>query len=290
MHFNTEWRPYLALLLGVSAIGFSGIFVSWANAPGTVTGFYRVAIATAVLFIPFWRKQRAIRPLPRRAVILALLGGLFFAGDLAFWNSGILISGPTIPTLMGNTAPIWVGLGTMLLFRQRLERPFWLGLGIALLGVVIMVGVDVNNNVGLGSLFGLMAGLFYGAYFLVMQRSREQLDAITSFWFAAFISTITLFLVSLLLHQPLGGYSAQTYLNFLALGLVVQITGQLAINYALGYLPAALVSPTLLGQPVLTAVFSAILLGERFTGLQLWGGTAVLLGVFIVHRAYVRTG
>jgi drug/metabolite transporter (DMT)-like permease len=72
------------------------------------------------------------------------------------------------------------------------------------------------------------------------------------------------------------------------MGLIVQIIGQLAINYALGYLPASLVAPTMLGQPVLTAVLAGPLLHEYLSGTQVVGGIAVLLGVYIVHRSRIK--
>lgn len=286
-------RAYLALGLGVIGLGFSGIFVSWANAPGAVTGFYRMLIATVVIAPWFWNgrerreeqaKGEGKRPW-RRAALMAVLGGFFFAGDMFFWNTGVLISGPTNPTLMGNTAPLWVGLGAMIFFRERLNRSFWLGLGLALSGTAVVLGLDALNDVGLGTFFGLLAGIFYGAYYLVIQRSRQLLDTLTTFWLAVASSTLFLLLGALLLKQPLTGYSAVTYLNFLALALIVQVGGQLAINYALGYLPASIVSPTMLGQPVLTGLFAIPLLGQPLTPGQIGGGLAVLTGVYIVHRS-----
>jgi drug/metabolite transporter (DMT)-like permease len=287
---HSNVRPYLALTIGVLALGASGIFVSLANAPGTVTGFYRVGIATAVLAIPFWQRRQIIGRVSQRAIIMAVLGGLFFAADLAFWNTGVLISGPTTPTFMGNTAPIWVGLGAILFFGEKLPRNFWLGLAVAMLGVGILMGIDALNEVGLGTFFGLLAGIFYGAYFLVMQRSRREMDAMTSFWLSVVAASVLLLAASLLTGQPLTGYSPVTYFNFLALGLLVQVVGQLAINYALGDLPASVVSPTLLAQPVLTAVISGVWLGETFTLLQLAGGAAVLTGVYVVHRSRIKKG
>jgi drug/metabolite transporter (DMT)-like permease len=93
---------------------------------------------------------------------------------------------------------------------------------------------------------------------------------------------------SFLLGQPLTGYSTTTYLNFLALGLVVQLGGQFAFSYALGYLPASVVSPAGLGQPLVTALLAWPLLGERVTALQALGGLAVLAGVYMVHRSRHR--
>ena len=282
---NPHARAYLALAVGLLGIGLSGIFVSWANAPGAVNGFYRMAIAVSVLTPLFTRGLRRRGALPRRELLIAIAGGAFFAADLIFWNTGVLLSGATNPTLMGNTAPLWVGLGALLFFRERLTRRFWLGLLLALSGAAIVLGQDALNDVGLGTFFGLLAGIFYGGYFLVTQRSRRALDTLTSFWLAGASATLLLLLFALVLGQPLTGYTTATYLNFLALGLVVQVGGQLAINYALGYLPASLVAPTMLGQPVLTALFAIPLLGETLSPWQVVGGIAVLAGVYTVHQS-----
>jgi drug/metabolite transporter (DMT)-like permease len=278
-------KAYIVLGLSLIGLGFSGIFVRLANAPGAVAGFYRVAIAAAVLFIPFIRDVRQGGRPGRREVLIALSAGLLFAGDLFFWNTGILISGATNPTLMGNTAPIWVGLGAILFFHERPGRLFWVGLLVAMAGAAIILGVDALNDVGLGTFFGILSGMFYGAYFLVVQRSRQQLNTLTSFWLSVAGSIIGLALMARLLNQPLTGYSTYTYLNLIGLGLFVQVGGQMGVAYALGYLPASLVSPTLLLQPVLTGLLAVPILGEALSLVQIVGGAAVLLGIFIVHRS-----
>ena len=149
--------------------------------------------------------------------------------------------------------------------------------------------MDVHNAVGLGSLFGLFAGLFYGAYYIATQRSRQHLDALSAFWLSGLSSMVLLFIAALLLDQRLVGYSATTYLDFLALGLIVQVGGQLAIGYALGYLPASVVSPTVLLQAVITAMLAIPLLGESLSFLQTVGGIAVLIGIYTGHRGRAST-
>ena len=283
----SRFPAYLALGVGILSLGFSAIFVRWANAPGIVTSFYRMAIATALLAWPFYRRVKAKGSLSRRGLRFAVLGGLFFAADLALWATGVVLSGATNPTLLANTAPLWVGLGTLVLFRKRLKAMFWAGLLLAMTGAVVILGLDRLRAVsfGMGTLFGLLAGIFYGGYFLITQRGRETLDSITYFWPAAVSSTLGLLILSLALHQSLTGYPAFAYLNFLALGLVPQVFGYLAINYALGYLPAAIVAPTMLGQPVVTAILAGPLLGEVLSLWQVLGGLAVLAGVYVVHRS-----
>ncbi|RMG89116.1 MAG: DMT family transporter [Chloroflexi bacterium] len=282
------WRAYVILAAGIFGIGLSGIFVRLANVPGAVNGFYRMGIATAVLTPIFWQQRRKNPKLPRKESLIALLAGLFFAADLTFWNTGILISGATNPTLMANTAPVWVGLGAMFFFREKLNRQFWLGLGVALAGTAVILGLDALNNVGLGTFFGWLASLFYGGYFLLTQRNRQKLDALSAFWLSAASATFALLIIALIMRQPLTGYTPTTYLYLVALGVFVQALGQLSLTYALGHLPASIVSASALGQPVLTAIFAVPLLGETLTTGQIAGGLAVVFGVFNVHLSRAR--
>jgi len=278
---------YLALGIAILSLSLSAIFVRWANAPGVVTGFYRMAIPVILLAWPFFRHIKTKGGLPQQGLQVAALGGLFFAGDLALWATGVVLSGATNPTLLANTAPLWVGLGAFLFFRERLNRRFWAGLSLAMAGAVVILGLDSlrANSFGVGTLLGLLSGLFYGGYFLVTQRGRETLDSLTYFWPAAVSSTVALLILAAVLHQPLTGYSFFTFLNFLALGVVSQSFGYLALNYALGYLPASVVAPTMLGQPVVTAILARPLLGETLSLWQVLGGLAVLTGIYAVHSS-----
>ena len=284
---NPQLLAYLALGIGSLNIGFSAIFVRWAHAPGAVAGFYRVAIAALLMTWPFSRRVKARGRLPRRGIRFALLGGLFFAADLGFWATGVVLSGATNPTLLANTAPLWVGLGALVIFREKLTATFWVGVLVAMCGAALILGLDALRaaSFGLGSLFGLLSGIFYGGYFLITQRGRETLDPLTYFWPAALSSALSLLLVCLALRQPLTGYPLRTYVIFLGMGLVNQVLGYLCINYALGHLPASRVAPTMLGQPVFTALLAWALLGEALVGWQVMGGAAVLVGVYTVHRS-----
>lgn len=278
---------YGALAVGALTLGFSPIFVRWANAPGLVSGFYRMGIASLILLLPFLREQRNGRQALRGAVWPAIWAGLFFAGDLAAWMNGVMLAGVNNPTLLSNTAPMWVGLGAILFLGEKLKPLFWGGLGLAFAGAGVILGKDLSTaaEIGRGSLFGLLSGAFYGGYFLFMQRARQKLNSLSSFWIAAATSAITLLAASIGFGLPLSGYPQTTYMAFLAMGVVTQAIGYMAITFALGRLPASIVSPTLLLQPVLSAMLAWPLLGETVSAVQAAGGTAVLVGVYLVHRS-----
>lgn len=240
-----------------------------------------MAIAALVFGLPFLRRAGRLR---WSEVRFALLGGALFGADLAAWATGVTLSNAVDPTLLANTAPIWVGIGAMLFFRERMRLGFWIGLALATLGAGLVIGVSARGAT-LGALLGLLAGVFYAGYFLVTQRGRQQLDTLSYFWLYSASSAVLLLLLAIVTGSPLTGYPPRSYAVFLLMGVVTQMIGYFSISYALGVLPASVVSPTLLGQPVVTAALAGPLLGELLGSQQLIGGAAVMLGVFVVHRS-----
>lgn len=284
-------RVYLALALGIVCIALSAIFTRVAGVPGTVSAFYRVAIAAVILAVPFGapiahRRAAAVS----RVWWLAAASGVFFALDLALWNTSLFQTSAANATLLANDAPIVVGLGSLVIFHAKLRLPYWAGLVLGLLGMTIIVGGDMfsGSHLGAGDTLALTAGIAYAGYLLSMQRIRAQLDTLSSLWIPGVTGAILLLVFNLVTHEPLFGFPLHSYLALLALGIISQVVGWLAINYALGHLPAAIVSATLLGQPVLTAVFAVMFLGEALSPGQLLGGLVALAGIYLVNRGYVR--
>jgi drug/metabolite transporter (DMT)-like permease len=285
-------RAYAALALGVFMFGLGAILVKWANAPGCATAFFRMGIAAVLVALPFsLHVRKAARPLPGRGVLFAVLGGVSLATDLWLWATGVVMSGATVPTLMANTAPLWVGLASVALLKRRMPGLFWLGLAVALAGAVIVLaaGFSRGSVFGTGTVLGLVAAFFYAGYHLATERGRAHISTLSYFWIATASGAAFLLAVCLITRTPLWGYSTSTYLLFLALAVLVQIVGWMSVSYVLGHLPASVVSPTLLGQPVVTALLAVPLLGERFSARQVVGGIAVLAGVLIVHRSRVTS-
>lgn len=282
---------YSALALGILTLGFSPVLLRWAGAPGLVSSFYRMSIAALIVAYPFLSRLRSGKSrLTKSGIGYALLGGFFFAMDLSLWSTGVMLSGATIPTLMSNAAPIFVGIGAWLFFRERQSRQFWIGIAVALVGSVLILREDlgVSPDVGMGTILGLLSALFYGSYYLATQGGRAVLDTVSYFWITVASAAIVLLIANLLFQHPLIGYSQEVYLSFFVMGLIIQVVGWLVINFAQGYLPASIVAPTLLLQPVVTALLASPLLGEKLTSWHLLGGGAVLIGIFLVHLSRLK--
>src|SRR5690606_25051928 len=82
-----------------------------------------------------------------------------------------------------------------------------------------------------------------------------------------------------LLPQRLYGCSIVAGLAFIS-----HAGGQVALAYALAYLPAAFSSLTLLLQPVVAAILAWWILAEAVTPLQMVGGIIVLIGILVARR------
>jgi drug/metabolite transporter (DMT)-like permease len=274
--------------MGIICLSFSAMFGKWANAPGPVIGFYRIGLATIILLPVFiYRKYKYDVKFPMVILLFPILGGIFTALDHGTWNSSLRYTSAANATLLGNTAPLWVALFAWLVFRQKLRGLFWVGLAFALTGAVIVLGSDFirHPSIGLGDMLALAAGVFYAGYFLVTERGRKKLDTLSYVWLVDLIAAFCLLLISLGMKMPLTGYPTQTYLAFLGAALVSQVGGYLSIGYALGHLSASIVSPTLIGQPVVTALLAIPLLGEALRTEQWVGGLVVLVGIYLVHRS-----
>ena len=279
--------PYLAIAFGVFALGCSAIFVRWANAPGPVTAVYRMGIASLVL-LPLALRRGGRKPWPRRGMVLAVLGGASLAVDMALWSTAVYMTKAANATLFANTAPLWVALAGMALFGERLPRLFWGGLAITLSGGALVAGSDflVHPTLGWGDVLSLLAGVFYAGYYLCTQFGRRYLDSARYVWLAGAASAVCLLIICLVAGLRLTGYPLQSYLAFAGAALVTQAAGYLAVGYALGHLPASLVSPTMTGQPVVTALLAIPLLGETLTPVQWLGGAVVITGIYLINRAH----
>src|SRR5512138_1521754 len=144
-HHHGHGRAYTALALGVFAIGWSALFVRWSAVPGWTSAFWRMALAQLV-FVPWalaWRPSRA-------AVRDAVIAGVFFAADLALFNSAVMMSSAANATLLGTNAPIFVALGAWLLYRDRPSPVFWIGFALSFTGMVAIVGLDIVRHPRLG--------------------------------------------------------------------------------------------------------------------------------------------
>lgn len=283
--FTPAARANVILVLSVFSFGFTAIFARWAVAPGLVVAAGRVAVATVVLAVPYFRQpaeSRRLAPAQRRRLLFS--AGMF-AVSLAVFHVALDFSTAANVTFLGTITPFWVGLLTLFVLRKALPRLFWPGLGVAAAGAALIVlGSGGLEGVRSGDLIMMVGTLFWAVYLVITEEARASVPALAWVWPVLALSALLLIGAALLLGVPLLGYGPQTVLALLASGVFSQALGFLGFNYALASVPAARASVTNMLKPVITAIAAALLLDEAFGGWRLVGGCLVMIGVYLVNR------
>lgn len=281
---NQSWVHFSLLFFGILCISWSAILVKLANISGFGSGFYRLLFGT-IGIIPIWIYFK--KPIKdKKGVKIAILCGILFGLDIAAWNSSIVISKASISTLLANLAPVWVGIGAMVIMKEKPKRVFWTGTIISMIGVAIIIGINevIGARLNLGNLLAIIASMFYGAYLITVRKGRNALDTFSFTTISMVSSTVVLGLICLFTATPLWGFSITTWLTLGTLGLVPQLLGWLAINQSLGHIHPTVASVSLLSQSVFTAIFSVFVLNESLTFHEIGGALIVLGGIYLVIR------
>ena len=275
---------FAALLAGVVSISWSAIFVRWTNMPGVASAFYRVLIASIVLWAILLMRRGGHFRIPVRLIPLSSLAGIFFAADIGFYNVAVLHTSAGSATFLGNNAPIVVGLATWFLTRKLPSFRFWVALAIALVGACLIVSIDWRHMRSSSSadLMAVVASICFAFYLLTTERLRADSDTATIVALSTTASTVALLVFALCGHTSLAVPGLQSLLAVAGLGLICQMTGYFCLTYALGHVPATVSSIVLLAVAPLTALLAFIFFGEAMTTLQILGGGLILAAVWII--------
>jgi drug/metabolite transporter (DMT)-like permease len=294
---KTRLLSYLALGVGVIALSMSGIFTRWSQAPGIVTVSMRMLLASLVL-TPLAVRARIhariragaqaetrIPFMSKKVLLLGLLGGFCMALDIGTWSTAVTMTRIANATLLNNIAPLWVVLFAVAFWGERPKGWFWVGLGLTMSGAVIVLGDNIFSNPQLtaGDLLGLVSSLFWASYFLATSVGRRHMDALTYIWMVTLSGGLMIFALVGILGLPVVGYPLSTYLAIMGAAFFTQICGHFLLTYALGHLPAAVVSPTMILAPVMTSLLAIPLANEPLNLWQTLGGMAVLGGILLVN-------
>jgi drug/metabolite transporter (DMT)-like permease len=277
---------YAALAVSVLSIAWSAIFVRWAHMPGIASAFYRLLFAALAIW-PFLLFSGKRTQLTRPVVRTALLGGIFFAGDVGLYNVAVLHTSAGNATFLGNNAPVFVGLISWALYRKMPARQFWTALAIAFSGALLIVAIDRRSfsPASMGDALAIAASLCFALFLVVTERLRGAGDAAMLVALSASGSAATLFVAAVLFHVSLAIPSLTSLAALFGLALICQVAGYLALTWALGHLPVTTTSITMLAVAPLTALLALAFFGESETRLQVVGDALILLGIATANRS-----
>lgn len=281
------------LLLGIAVlfISSSGPIIAVIAAPALAIAFWRCLLGS-VLTAPWvlWRRRAEVASLTRRDIRLIVWAGLLLGAHFATWIPSLRFTTVASSTALVATQPVWAAL----IARWRgahIPLRAWVGIGIALVGVVILTGIDVSVDPRhlIGDVLALIGAVLAAAYVTVAESARQSVSTptVTTGLYAS--AAVLLLVLALLGGQALVGFSLTDWLLIGALTLGAQLLGHTLITKVLATTSATVVSLAILLEMPGATIIAAIALGQ----LPPWGvlpaAALMFVGIVMVIRAGSRT-
>jgi drug/metabolite transporter (DMT)-like permease len=278
------FNPYLALVSGVFAVSTGAIFARLADAPALVIAAYRLGLATLVLApIVWWKAREELRQLTRKDLRLAVLSGFFLALHFGTWISSLDFTSVANSVVLVNTNPLWVGLLTPLITRERIAPIAVLSILISVIGGVI-IGVGdfaTGGSALLGDGLALAGSMCAAVYLLIGRNLRRKLSLLPYIMVCYGSAAAILWILVIVSRLPISGFSSGTYAAFWGMALVSQLIGHTSYNWALKWFSASLIAVSLLGEPIGSTILAYFLFGEGLTWSKFLGGMFILSGIYL---------
>ena len=284
---STPRRAVIALVVGLVSLGLSPILVRYGtSAPGLALAVWRTTFA-AVLLAPIAlpRIGPEVRRFSRRDWGLILGSGFFLGIHFIAWIESLYHTSVASASVLVTTSPLFIAVLGYIVLKERLARRTVVAIVVAVAGAVLIglgdAGAETFPNATLGNSLALTASLLMAVYLLIGRAVRQHTSFLAYLFPLYATAAATILIVALVQGTPLAQPWPILALC-LAMAVLPQLIGHGSFNYAVKYVPAALLGLLTLSEPVVAAVLAFVLFGEVPGLLALVGIVVVLASIAVV--------
>jgi drug/metabolite transporter (DMT)-like permease len=287
-------RAMVRLALAVVFLSFTPILFRWSELGPTATAFYRAFLTIPVFMV--WmavERRRAThlevaQPSFRQSdAWLLAFGGAVFAANISAYAWAVHLTSVANASLLSNLAPIFVSLGSFLLFRERVSRAFIAAMAAAVVGVAVLtgdkLGIDAAQIWGDG--LGVFSSIAFAAYLMAVGRLRLRQRSSTVMAGTVVVTAACLLALTLASGESLLPRTLYGWADLLALALISHALGQGLLTVALAHVGATFSAVSLLTLPVTAALYGWLIFGEPLTLNQAIGAPIVLASILAARLA-----
>lgn len=271
------------MALALSGAFFYGFNITFAkisaemgvSGPMLVTGRVLVMI---VLALGIGLVMRASFRVPRENIGAMILLGLGSTGVSICYLSSVAFIPITVAAVIFYTFPILIVLAAPFIDKKKISPALAFIVALAFIGVVLVLGMTSGDLDYRGILLATGASLSAAMQFFAGTRTRGVSTASTLMW----TQLIVLPFAAGAMHFT-GTFAPMS--TFLDASLPVWLTiGGFVFGYGFQILALARISASVAGlafclEPVIAALTSAIVLGERLAPIQYFGGSLVIAAI-----------
>ena len=274
-------------LVFLSATGFAtlAVFGKFAFADGlnlmSVLS-WRFIVAASVL-LPVLIIRRSWRIKPSLLVMALLLGAIGYAVQAALFFTALQKTSAAITSLLLYSYPTFVAIISRFVFKERLSNWRLLALLLSILGVVLTIPYDGTRIEILGAAVALASGVWYACYLSFGARRVQEIDPVSTTGILSIGAAVSFTLCGFLSGGIQIPPSPSSWLNILGIGVVATVLPIVCLFAAIKKLGVTRTSIMSTLEPVLTAVFGYVMLGEALSVLQVGGGMLIVLSAILLQ-------
>ena len=277
----------LILAIGIFACSWAGPLIRMADeASFLYIATSRLVIAAPIMIVvSLIGSRNSYKSLKIGVTCLMVLSGIALAAHFAFWVSSISRTSILASVALVAMSPLFAALGGWLFLGERPNTRVLGGIFLSFCGATALLISDFEDIGNLsGDIYAFIGAILASIYLLVGRYARQRVDMPVYAAIVYSVAAIVLVITFLTVENVTFSYEANTYIFILLLALVPQLIGHNAINYSLGFAPAAVVALAILGEPVGSSLIAALLLDEIPSFFEIGVGGVILLGVYIGVR------
>lgn len=285
----TEKHPFIMIVIGIMGISMSAIFVRFSTAPSVITAACRLLWTVLLMSPVVWGKRSCrteIVHIKTKELLLCVCSGIFLAIHFALWFESLQQTSVASSTAIVCTEVIWVAFGYCIFLKGKLTSKAWLCIAVALLGSILIAFSDFSagENHLYGDILSLISAISVAVYTLLGRQARKTMST-TAYTYVVYVAcAVTLVLFILIGGHPVSAFQPSAILVGLLLSVFSTIMGHSIFSWCLKYFSPSFISASKLCEPVVAAIFAAILFQEIPVPLQVIGGVIVIAGVFLYSR------
>jgi drug/metabolite transporter (DMT)-like permease len=278
--------PRPALIIAIIAVSFASILIRLSEAPSLVIASYRLGLASVfMIFMAYTKNELSqLLKMTRKDTLALILSGFFLYVHFATWITSLFYTTVATSVIIVDSSPLFVVVLSYIFLKETLTTKAVAGIFLSVVGAVLIgLSNPVEENI-IGIFLAFLGAIGLAVYLVIGRGLRGKLDTFSYVSGVYSVSFLFLVVTTYAFHQPLLGYSSRQYFIFFLLALVPTCFGHTLYNYCLKYLKAAVVSVTILGEPVGATILAVIFFGEVPTLLVVMGGILVIGGIYVVVR------
>ena len=272
-------RAYIKYLLALLLFGSNGIVASYISLNSYEIVFTRTLIGSAFLIaVFFFSKEKLQFWKNRKHLGFLVLSGFAMGASWMLLYEAYSQIGVSVATLAYYFGPLIVLVFSPFIFRERMSLTKMLGFSAALTGMVFVNGTALlQGGLSQGVLFGILSAFMY-ALMVIFNKKAESIAGLENSMLQLCAS---FFIVALFTLTKQGGtisFASQNILPILFLGVVNTGIGCYLYFSSIHQLRAGTVAIFGYLEPLSALAFSALILHERLTLMQLLGAVLILGG------------